>query len=202
MEARSQWGTRAGFILAAVGSAVGLGNIWRFPYVAYENGGGAFFIPYLIALLTAGIPILIIEFTMGHKYRGSSPLTFRRMNKRTEIIGWWGVLVAFVISTYYSVIIAWAISYAVFSVNLSWGSDTTSFFVGDYLQVVDPGQFGSFVPGVLIPLLIVWLIVLGILYRGVKRGIEIANRIMIPLLVIVFLIIVIRAITLPGAFSG
>jgi len=202
MEARSQWGTRAGFILAAVGSAVGLGNIWRFPYVAYENGGGAFFIPYLIALLTAGIPILIMEFTMGHKYRGSSPLTFRRMNKRTEIIGWWGVLVAFVISTYYSVIIAWAISYAVFSVNLSWGSDTTSYFVGDYLQVVDPGQFGSFVPGVLIPLLIVWLIVLGILFRGVKRGIEIANRIMIPLLVIVFLIIVIRAITLPGAFSG
>src|SRR5699024_663320 len=202
MEARSQWGTRAGFILAAVGSAVGLGNIWRFPYVAYENGGGAFFIPYLIALLTAGIPILIMEFTMGHKYRGSSPLTFRRMNKRTEIIGWWGVLVAFVISTYYSVIIAWAISYAVFSVNLSWGSDTTSYFVGDYLQVVDPGQLASFVTGVLIPLLIVWLIVLGILFRGVKRGIEIANRIMIPLLVIVFLIIVIRAITLPGAFSG
>src|SRR5690625_3992656 len=202
MQTRSQWGTRAGFVLAAAGSAIGLGNIWRFPYVAYENGGGAFFIPYLIALLTAGIPILIMEFTMGHKYRGSSPLTFRRMNKRTEIIGWWGVLVAFVISTYYSVIIAWAISYAVFSVNLSWGSDTTSYFVGDYLQVVDPGQFGSFVPGVLIPLLIVWLIVLGILFRGVKRGIEIANRIMIPLLVIVFLIIVIRAITLPGALTG
>src|SRR5699024_45437 len=98
MQTRSQWGTRAGFVLAAAGSAIGLGNIWRFSYVAYENGGGAFFIPYLIALLTAGIPILIMEFTMGHKYRGSSPLTFRRMNKRTEFIGWWGVLVAFVIS--------------------------------------------------------------------------------------------------------
>src|SRR5690625_6460073 len=86
MQTRSQWGTRAGFVLAAAGSAIGLGNIWRFPYVAYENGGGAFFIPYLIALLTAGIPILIMEFTMGHKYRGSSPLTFRRMNKLTEFI--------------------------------------------------------------------------------------------------------------------
>jgi len=202
MQTRSQWGTRAGFVLAAAGSAIGLGNIWRFPYVAYENGGGAFFIPYLIALLTAGIPILIMEFTMGHKYRGSSPLTFRRMNKRTEFIGWWGVLVAFVISTYYSVIVAWAISYAIFSFNLSWGSDTTTFFVENYLKVADPGQFGGFVPGVLIPLIIVWFVILGILYRGVRRGIEIANRIMIPTLMIVFLIIVIRSVTLPGALSG
>src|SRR5699024_5819151 len=139
----------------------------RFPAVAYEHGGGAFFIPYLFALLTAGIPILIMEFTMGHKYRGSSPLTFRRMNKRSEFIGWWGVLVAFVISTYYSVIVAWAISYSVFSFNLSWGSDPTSFLTENYLQVVEPGQFGGFVPGVLIPLIIVWLLILGILFRGV-----------------------------------
>lgn len=107
MENRAQWGTRAGFILAAVGSAIGLGNIWRFPAVAYENGGGAFFIPYLFALLTAGIPLLIMEFTIGHKYRGSAPLSFFRMSRKTEWIGWWGVLVAFVISTYYAVIIGW-----------------------------------------------------------------------------------------------
>lgn len=201
MEQRSQWGTRAGFILAAVGSAVGLGNIWRFPAVAYENGGGAFFIPYLVALLTAGIPILILEFTLGHKYRGSSPLTFRRMNKKTEFVGWWGVLVAFVISTYYSVIIAWAISYSLFSFKLQWGSDTTNFFL-NHLQVADAGEVGSLVPDVFIPLIVVWVIILGILLLGVKRGIEIANRIMIPLLIGVFLIIVIRALTLPGAFDG
>ncbi len=128
MENRSQWGTRAGFILAAVGSAVGLGNIWRFPATAFENGGGAFMVPYLVALLTAGIPILIMEFTMGHKYRGSAPLTYKKMNKNVEWIGWWGVLVAFVISTYYSVIIAWAISYSIFSFNLNWGSDTEGFY--------------------------------------------------------------------------
>lgn len=202
MQGRGQWGTRAGFILAALGSAIGLGNIWRFPYVAYDNGGGAFFIPYLVALLTAGIPILIMEYTMGHKYRGSAPLTFRRMNKHSEVVGWWGVFVAFVISTYYSVIVGWSISYSLFSINLSWGEDTQGFFVGEYLQVVDPGEFGGFVPGVLIPLLIVWLIVLGILYRGVRRGIELANRIMIPTLIVLFLIIVIRAITLPGAIDG
>src|SRR5690625_3632846 len=175
METRSQWGTRAGCIMAAVGSAVGLGNIWRFPDVAYAGGGGAFFIPYLFALLTAGIPILILEFTLGHKYRGSAPLTFRLLNKRTEFIGWWGVLVAFVISTYYSVIIACAISYSISSFNLSSCDDPSSFLFCDYLQVVDAGQFGSLVPGVLIPLIIVWAIILGVLFRGVKRGIEVAN---------------------------
>ncbi|MFZ3576753.1 sodium-dependent transporter [Virgibacillus sp. DJP39] len=203
METRSQWGTRAGFIMAAVGSAIGLGNIWRFPAVAYENGGGAFFIPYLFALLTAGIPILIMEFTMGHKYKGSAPLTYRRINKKAEWVGWWAVLVAFVISTYYSVIIAWAISYSMFSFNLNWGEDTQAFLYGEYLKLsVDPGQTGSFVPGVLIPLIIVWIVVLGILFKGVKKGIEVANRIFIPALVIIFLIIVIRAVTLPGALTG
>lgn len=203
METRSQWGTRAGFILAAVGSAIGLGNIWRFPAVAYENGGGAFLIPYLFALLTAGIPILIMEFTIGHKYRGSAPLSFRRMNKKTEAIGWWAVLVAFVISTYYSVIIAWAMSYSVFSFNLNWGEDTYGFLMGEYLKrTVDPGEIGSMVPGVFIPLLLVWVVTLGILFKGVKKGIEIANRIFIPALIVLFLIIVIRAITLPGALDG
>ncbi|API90954.1 MULTISPECIES: sodium-dependent transporter [unclassified Virgibacillus] len=202
MALRSQWGTRAGFIMAAIGSAVGLGNIWRFPAVAYENGGGAFFIPYLFALLTAGIPILIMEFTMGHKYRGSAPLTYRKMNKKTEFIGWWAVLVAFVISTYYSVIIAWAIAYAYFSIDLAWGANTETFLFNDYLKMVDPGQVGNLVPGVLIPLILVWFVVLFILFRGVRKGIEIANRIFIPALAIIFLIIVIRAVTLDGAIQG
>lgn len=76
---REQWGSRAGFILAAVGSAIGLGNIWRFPYMAYENGGGAFFIPYLFAMLTAGIPFMIMEFTLGHKLRSAAPRAFAKL---------------------------------------------------------------------------------------------------------------------------
>ncbi len=200
---REQWGTRAGFIMAAVGSAIGLGNIWRFPATAYENGGGAFFIPYLFALLTAGIPLLILEFTIGHKYRGSAPLSFSRMNKKAEWIGWWAVFVSFVISTYYSVIIAWAISYSIFSFNQTWGTDTEAFLFGEYLQLPDvPGQIGAIVPSVFIPLIIVWAITLGVLFKGVKKGIELANRIFIPTLVVIFLIIVIRAITLPGAAEG
>ncbi len=203
MNGREQWGTRAGFILAAVGSAVGLGNIWRFPYVAYENGGGAFFFPYLFALLTAGIPLLIMEFTMGHKYRGSAPLSYARMNKKTEWIGWWQVGISFVIATYYAVIIAWAMAYAYFAIGQRWGEDTGGFLFGEYLQLAEvPGQIGSLVPSVFFPLIIVWVITLGVLFKGVKKGIEVANRIFIPALVVLFLIIVIRALTLEGAAVG
>ncbi|GIN62086.1 transporter [Robertmurraya siralis] len=202
MENRPQWGTRAGFVLAAIGSAVGLGNIWRFPAVAYENGGGAFFLPYLFALLTAGIPLLIMEFTLGHKYRGSAPLTFARLNKKFEWLGWWQVAISFVIATYYSVIIAWALSFTVFSFDLKWGSDTEGFLFGEYLQYSDPGTVGGIVPGVFIPLILVWIITLGILFKGVKKGIEVANKVMIPALVILFLIVVIRSVTLEGAAVG
>ncbi len=202
MEKRAQFGSRAGFIFAAVGSAIGLGNIWRFPAVAYDNGGGAFFLPYLFALLTAGIPLLILEFTIGHKYRGSAPLSLARVRPSGEWIGWWQVAVSFFIATYYSVIIGWALAYTYFSFNLDWGSDTTNFLIADYLQVGDPSTMGSFVPGVLIPLIIVWVIVLSILFAGVRKGIELATKVMIPTLVILFLIIVIRALTLEGAVEG
>ncbi|MBD4567883.1 sodium-dependent transporter, partial [Xanthomonas citri pv. citri] len=87
------------------------GNIWRFPYVAYENGGGAFVIPYLIALLTAGIPLLFFDYAIGHRFRGSAPLAFRRLSRWTEAVGWWQVLICVVIGIYYAAIIGWAIMY-------------------------------------------------------------------------------------------
>ncbi|WHY86900.1 sodium-dependent transporter [Neobacillus novalis] len=203
MENRQQWGSRYGFIMAAVGSAVGLGNIWRFPAVAYENGGGAFFLPYLFALLTAGIPILILEFTIGHKYRGSAPLSFFRISKKAEWLGWWQVLISFVICTYYAVIISWAVKYTIYSVGTQWGAKPDKFLFGKVLKVSEtPGDIGSLVPGVVIPLLFVWAVTLFVLYRGVSRGIEKLNKIFIPTLVIMFLIIVIRALSLDGAADG
>ena len=114
---REEFAGRWAFILAAIGSAVGLGNIWRFPYVAYENGGGAFVIPYLIALLTAGIPLLFFDYAIGHRFRGSAPLAFRRLSRWTEAVGWWQVLICVVIGIYYAAIIGWAIMYTWFSVD-------------------------------------------------------------------------------------
>ncbi|MEW4285631.1 sodium-dependent transporter [Priestia koreensis] len=203
MENRPQWGSRAGFILAAAGSAIGLGNIWRFPSTAFQNGGGAFFLPYLFALLTAGIPLLIMEFTIGHKFRGSAPLSYARLNRKLEWLGWWQVAISFIISIYYAAIVAWAMSYTVFAFKLGWGKNTESFLYNDYLHIAKtPGEIGSLVPGVLIPLIIVWVITLGVLFKGVKKGIEVANKIFLPTLIVIFMVIVIRALTLDGAVEG
>lgn len=201
---REQWGTRAGFILAAVGSAIGLGNIWRFPYAAYESGGGAFLIPYFFALLTAGIPVLILEFALGHKYRGSAPLALAKVNPKFEWLGWWQVVIAFAIAVYYVGVIAWAISYTGFSLTQAWGTDPEGFFFGTYLGLAEGGlfDFGGFRTGILIPLLIAWAVNFVVLYSGVRKGIELANKIFIPVLILMMLIIVVRGLTLPGAING
>src|SRR5699024_10744331 len=110
--------------------------------------------------------------------------------------------VSFFIATYYSVIVAWSLSYTVFSFKQSWGSDTQTFLLEGYLKNTTDGVFGNLVPGVLIPLAIVWIIVLSILFAGVKKGIEKATKVMIPLLVVLFFIIVIQALRLDGAIDG
>jgi NSS family neurotransmitter:Na+ symporter len=204
---REQWTGQVGFILAAIGSAVGLGNIWRFPGVAYENGGGAFLIPYLVALITAGIPILFLDYAIGHRFRGSAPAAFRRLGGRRsgrwlEGLGWFQVAVAFVIGLYYTVVIAWALSYFVFSFDLRWGDDPAAFLTGDYLKVSDPGFSFEFVPGVLIPLVIVWLVTIAVLAAGVAKGVQRANVIFLPLLIVAFAVLVVRALFLDGAADG
>lgn len=203
---REQWTGQVGFILSAIGSAVGLGNIWRFPGVAYENGGGAFLIPYLIALLTAGIPILFLDYAIGHRFRGAAPTAFRRLGGRSgrwmESLGWFQVTIAFVIGLYYTVVIAWSLSFFVFSFDLRWGDDPAAFLTGEYLQTGDPGFSLEFVPGVLIPLAIVWVLAIGVLAAGVAKGLQRVNVIALPVLVIAFLILVVRALFLDGAADG
>lgn len=201
---REAFSGRSVFVFAAIGSAVGLGNIWRFPFVAYDNGGGAFLIPYLIALLSAGIPLLFFDYAIGHKFRGSAPLSFRRINRFAEPIGWIQVLVAFVIAIYYAVILAWAACYAWFSVDQRWGEtyeETAGFFTEDFLMV--GSGFGlDFVPLITIVLVAVWIITLGILLAGVQKGIGRTALFFIPLLVVLFVALVIRSLFLEGAADG
>jgi NSS family neurotransmitter:Na+ symporter len=200
---REQWGSRSGFILSAVGSAIGLGNIWRFPYMAYDNGGGAFLVPYFFALLTAGIPILILEFGIGHKMKGSAPLSFARINKKWEWLGWWQLAVSFVISVYYVVIIAWAFNYIWFSLFQSWGGQTISFFTEDFLGLTgSPFEFGGFRIPIVFTVLLVWVINFLVLFSGVKKGIELSNKIFMPILMLLLLVLLVRSVTLPGAAQG
>lgn len=199
---RGAFSSRKVFILAAIGSAVGLGNIWRFPYVAYENGGGAFLIPYLVALLTAGIPFLFLDYAIGHRHRGSAPLSFARLRRGTEFLGWWQVGICFLIAIYYAAVIAWALRYTFFSLDEAWGSDPEGFLFGDFLQAGDPGITTDVVVGVLVPLAIVWAAVLAIMALGVQKGIGRLSLYFIPVLVVAFCVLVVRALTLDGAEIG
>ena len=201
-EHRGAFSSRKVFILAAIGSAVGLGNIWRFPYVAYENGGGAFILPYLIALLTAGLPFLLLDYGMGHRYRGSAPLAFRRAARASEGLGWWQVGICFVIAIYYAAVIAWAARYALFSFDKAWGDDPEAFLFGSYLKAGDPGVTLDFVSGVTVPLVLVWVTVLALMVLGVQKGIGIASTIFIPVLFVAFIALVVVALTLDGASTG
>lgn len=199
---RGAFSSRRVFILAAIGSAVGLGNIWRFPYVAYENGGGAFILPYLVALLIAGLPFLLLDYALGHKYRGSAPLSFARMFRRSEAIGWWQVAICFMIAVYYAAVVAWALRYTFFSVNQAWGEDPEGFLFNDFLQAGDPGVNANVVLGVVVPLALIWLAVLVIMALGVQKGIGATAVVFIPLLLLAFGFLVVRALFLPGAAAG
>ncbi|WP_445398839.1 sodium-dependent transporter [Zobellella sp. An-6] len=202
---REQWGSRVGFVLAAVGSAVGLGNIWRFPYMAYENGGGAFFIPYLFALLTAGIPFMILEFTLGHKYRSGAPGILKALNARFEWLGWFQVMISAIIAFYYVVVIAWAISYVYFALGQSWGEDSNAFFFGEFLGLTgdnSPSRLGGLQWHLLPPLGLAWAATYYATYRGVKGGIEKINKVLMPLLFLLVLVLIGRIVFLPGALDG
>ena len=205
---RENWSARSGFIFAAVGSAVGLGNIWRFPYVAYENGGGAFLLPYLIALVTAGLPLLFLDYIVGHKYRRSAPLSYQQITPKAESLGWWQVMVCLFIGAYYASVLAWAASYVYFSFGQKWQADPEHFFTHQFLQSntlqssSGTGLSLDIIPHLFFPIVAMWLIVLTILLLGIKRGIEWSNKIFIPLLIILFLILVVTAVRLPGAMTG
>ncbi len=201
---RPKWNSQAGFLMAAIGSAVGLGNIWRFSYMAYENGGGAFLVPYFIALITTGIPLMILEYGLGHKKQGSSALSFAKIGRKYEWLGWWmPTFVMFGIMLYYAVIIGWCINFLVYSVNLRWGSDTQSFFLKEYLNLSSGvGEIGGLQLQIVAATLLAWGINWGICYRGVAHGIEKASEVFMPLLFVLTLTLVLWGVTLEGAGEG
>jgi len=198
---KEYWNTRFAFVMAAIGSAVGLGNVWRFPYVCYENGGGAFLIPYFVALFTAGIPLMILELSIGDWARSAPPNAFKKIGKKWEWAGWWAVLVPFVIALYYVVIMAWCFSYMIYSLDLRWGSQASTFFKNFLGDTGTPEIFGSISIPVVLGLIAVWLCVFIILYKGVHRIGKIV-AITVPIPTILLIILTIRGLTLPGAIEG
>lgn len=203
-EQRVVWRSQFGFLMAAIGSAVGLGNIWRFSYMCYENGGGAFLVPYFVALLTTGIPLMLLEYALGHKKHGSSALSFAKIGRKYEVVGWWmPIFVMFGIMLYYSVIIGWCLNFTLFSLDLSWGADTQNFFLHDFLGLSeDVFHLGGVRWPILLSTGFVWVITWFICYKEINHGIERACEIFMPTLLILTAILVFWGLSLDGAGEG
>ena len=199
---RENWASRTSFVLAAIGSAAGLGNVWRFPYMAAQNGGGAFLVPYFVALFTAGIPILIFEFYMGHRYQSGAPTAMQNIGEKWEPLGWLSVLVSFMIVCYYPVIMAWVFNYVWHSFSLAWEGDSAGFFFGQILSISDgpAADFGMKIP-VLIGLLLTWFFIWWSIREGVK-SVGVVVKVTVTLPIVMLIILAIRGVTLPGAIDG
>ena len=213
-EGRERWNSRTAFIMAAVGSAVGLGNVWRFPVTCYKYGGGAFFIPYFVALLTAGVPLMILEYGIGQMFQGSAPRTLKAVNRHTEWVGWFALLTGLVISIYYAVIMAYSVEYLVYAFKgffqggvMPWSSGVTGAYeAGFFTDTIRhhgtlTGQIWKPVGAVIAGLVVTWASVYLIICRGVKRVGKVV-MLTVPLPTILLIILAVRGLTLPGASAG
>jgi len=206
MEERGLWKSNLGFLMAAIGSAIGLGNIWRFSYICHKNGGGTFLIPYVIALIATGIPIMILEFAVGHKMRASAPHSMHNIHPRWEWLGWWPVIfVMFGINLFYTVIIAWCGLYMLYSLKgvFPWEGDPESFFNTEFLGISDSVfEIGGIQVHILLATLVVWAVLALICVRKVDKGVELASRIFMPVLLVLTAVLVFWGLTLDGAGAG
>ena len=195
---RANFGSKIGAILAAAGSAVGLGNIWRFPYEAGNHGGAAFILIYLACVFIMGMPIMIAEFTVGRRAKASTGRAFGLLanNSKWNCIGMLGVLAGLLILGYYSVVAGWTLEYIVSSVTNGFADKKPEDFVA---------AFQTFSQDPIRP--VIWLLVFlfvthYIVVKGVKDGIEKSAKIMMPVLFILIIVLAICSITLPNASKG
>ncbi|MDR5659747.1 sodium-dependent transporter [Serpentinicella sp. ANB-PHB4] len=193
---REQWGSKLAFILAAAGSAVGLGNIWRFPYVVGENGGAAFVIIYLFIIALIGYPMMVTEMTIGQKHHKNPIGAFKALAPNTP---WWipgalGVIAAFVILSFYSVVGGWSLSYFFKTItgSLGTGTDFADTFIGHITSDWGPLLWHFIFMG----------LTLGIIAAGVVKGIERTVKVLMPALFVLLVLLVFRSVTLEGAGAG
>ncbi|MGX7090665.1 sodium-dependent transporter [Gemella morbillorum] len=198
MSEKSQWGSKIGFILASAGSAIGLGAVWKFPYMTAANGGGSFLLIFLIFTLLIGLPLLLAEFVLGRGAAVSAVKTFGKLgkNKKYNIFGIIGAFALFVLLSFYSVIGGWILVYLGISIADALGIYSTSDYVALFSTIISNPwiALGAQAMFILLNVLIV--------SRGVQKGIERASKIMMPMLFIIFLIIITRSLTLPNSMAG
>ncbi len=193
---REQWGSKIGFILAASGSAVGLGNLWKFPYMAGKNGGGAFVLVYFIILFLVGFTLMLGEIVLGRHTQLNAIGAYRKIRKNAAWVGGLGVLAGFLILSFYSVVGGWVINYLIKAISGGLNISDAD-ILGD--------MFGNLISGTTEPIIyhgIFMIATLAIVMGGVGGGIERSSKILMPGLFIMIIILALRSMTLPGAMEG
>ena len=195
---RATFGSKIGVILASVGSAVGLGNIWRFPYETGQNGGAAFLLVYCLCVLLLGLPLMLTEFFIGRYSRKNTAGSFQVIAPGTKwnLLGYNGVIAAFLILGFYSVVAGWTLEYIYQSLSGALSGKTAEQFTQD---------FNLFNSGIFRPILWTFAFITlthFIITSGVKSGIERSSKIMMPILFLILVILCIRSVTLPDASVG
>lgn len=204
-EERGSWGSKLGFILAASGSAIGLGNIVFFSSNAYKYGGGAFYVPYLVALFLIGIPVMILELGAGRFARKSMPNALHHIaGRRAEAAGWFGALNASIITMYYIAILAWILGMWVGSLGALWQASPVEAFGLESGELSNSMSYFFNMISSSRPLLfvvLIWAANILIIIKGAK-SIEAVVKIFVPLMWIMMVVLIIRGITLPGGIEG
>lgn len=192
---REHWTGKLGFILATAGSAIGLGSLWRFPYMAGENGGGAFVLLYLLFTFFIGIPVFIGELILGRRAQKSAVLAYSTMSNHSpnwRILGWLNVVTCFIILSFYSVVSGWALSYTLMSLNQFAAGKNA-----EEIRAVFETLFSS--PGINVFWLLLFLLMnVGIIYAGVRKGIEYWSKILMPTLFLILIGLFFYSATLSG----
>ncbi len=202
-ETKNEWNSNITFILAMIGSAVGLGNIWRFPNVLYSNGGGSFMIPYIISLFLLGISFVLVEYAVGYKFKTSLSHILYEVNNKLEPVGWFILTVVFLITTYYVCVVGWDLIYVILSFTKAWGANPDTFFSNTLLHSTNSisGIF-TIVPVILASIITIWFFTWQIIKRDLNEGIGKVSKILLPILCIIVVVIVAYSLTLPGASIG
>jgi NSS family neurotransmitter:Na+ symporter len=206
---RDSFGSKFGVIAAAAGSAIGLGNIWRFPYVVGQNGGGAFLLIYLVFIAAIGIPVMMSEFVIGRSAQLNPVGAFKKIapGKKWHLIGLLGVVTAFIILAFYTVVAGWTLEYLVQSVKWMLTAEKIGFseMSNEAVRSFFSNHYESFVDGIWRP--VIWFVVMMfftgyIVISGVKNGIEKYAKILMPILLVLLMVLVVRSVTLEGARDG
>lgn len=188
---RGMWSSRFGFLMAAVGSAVGLGNLWKFPYLAGENGGGAFVLVYVGLVVILGFTLMLAELSIGRHTNSDAYGAYSKLKKGWGFVGGFGILAGFLILSYYSVVGGWVLKYIVASVT-GVGADKGAYFTNFITSPLEPVIYHLIFMGLTAVIVI----------RGISGGIEKAVKIVMPALFIMLMVIVLRSVTLEGASEG